>query len=562
MHSPPAQRCRPSTRPSPPLPPSRPVGNTGSAAASQSAVEGLGDGPSPAKRLRRRLAAGFAALLAGWFAAGSLGLFAAPSEPQSPNPQSPSVKAVGETPSGIGRRAGPTEDSFLDRAVRVLRLQDYNTRVVLLGTTLLGAAGGAVGVFMLLRKRSLAGDVVGHAALPGVAVAFLILERMYPGSEKPVSLLLLGALVTGYIGILTASLIDRWTRIAEEAALAIVLSLFFGLGVTLFSLIQQIPGARAAGLESLIFGKASLLVASDVWEIAAAAVVVLLATLAASKELALLCFDSDFAAAQGWPVGWLDTMLMGLVAGVTVIGLQSVGLLLVVALMVIPPSAARFWTDRLERMLTISIVVGAASGGLGTVLSALFPKLAAGATIVLVGAAFFGFSLVFGRKRGIYWRRRQRLALRRRVQTQQLLDFVCEATPAGGPTPWTDVRRRSTAWTPAEAERLADDASREGWLVYEGGTIEATPAGRAQSRRHRELEDLWRLYLRLDPEGAPSRLGEDLDGASEALEPSLREELAARLRAAPTDPSAGVLPLGEWPAEPMQPAATAGEGVR
>lgn len=562
MHSPPAQRSRLSVRPSAPqrLRPAT-VGKEDGAAARSLPVASI-DGPSPAKKLRRRLVAAFLALLAGWFAAGSLGLFASPAEPHPPAQASSSVKAPAETSSGIGRRAGPAEDSFVSRGLRVLRLQDYNTRVVLLGTTLLGAAGGAVGVFMLLRKRSLAGDVVGHAALPGVAVAFLILERLYPGSEKPVSLLLVGALVTGYIGILTASLIDRWTRIAEEAALAIVLSLFFGLGVTLFSLIQQIPGARAAGLESLIFGKASLLVASDVWEIAAAAVVVLLATLAASKELALLCFDSDFAAAQGWPVGWLDTLLMGLVAGTTVIGLQSVGLLLVVALMVIPPSAARFWTDRLERMLTISIAVGAASGGLGTVLSALFPKLAAGATIVLVGAAFFGFSLVFGRKRGIYWRRRQRLALRRRVQTQQLLDFVCEATPAGGPTQWTAVRRRSTAWTPAEAERLADDASRAGWLVYEGATIEATAAGRAQSRRHRELEDLWRLYLRLDPEGAPSRLGEDLDGASEALEPALREELLARLRAAPSDPSAGVLPLGEWPAEPVQPAVAGGEGVR
>ena len=284
---------------------------------------------------------------------------------------------------------------------RVVLLRDYNTRVILGGTMLLGVATGLVGSFMLLRKRALVGDVVSHASLPGIGVAFLVGESLNPGGGKSLPGLLAGAAVSGLLGILVALGIRRVSRIREDAALAIVLSLFFGLGVTLLTVIQRIPSGNAAGLNNFIYGKASSMLLSDVVWIAVCALAAVVVCLVFSKELALLCFDEEFAGAEGYPVLALDVLLTVLVVGVTVVGMQSVGLLLVVAMLIMPGTAARFWTDRLGRLMLLSAGLGAFSAAAGVMLSALFPRLAAGAVIVLAGGLVFLLSLLFGTRRGV-----------------------------------------------------------------------------------------------------------------------------------------------------------------
>ncbi|MCA9071999.1 MAG: metal ABC transporter permease, partial [Planctomycetaceae bacterium] len=197
-------------------------------------------------------------------------------------------------------------------------LSHYNTQIVLLGTTILGVCGGVVGVFMLLRKRSLVGDVVGHASLPGIAIAFLVMEASQPGTGRTLSGLLIGATISAIVGVLCTLLIVNQTRVKEDAALAIVLSIFYGLGIALFTVIQSIPSGSSAGLRDFIFGKAALLVLADVKLIAQASVVVLVLCCFLFKEFSLLCFDEQFAAALGWPSTLLDLLLMGIVVSVTV----------------------------------------------------------------------------------------------------------------------------------------------------------------------------------------------------------------------------------------------------
>jgi manganese/zinc/iron transport system permease protein len=184
-----------------------------------------------------------------------------------------------------------------------------------------------------------------------------------------------------------------------------VLGLFFGVGAALFRAVQQVPAGDAAGLNGYLYGKAASLVASDVWLFAAAAAVVLAVVLALHKEFVLVCFDAEFAAATGLPVKRLDLLLTGLAVAVTVLGLQSVGLVLVVATLTIPPAAARFWTDRAGVMTALAAGLGGLAAVAGTTLSALVPKLAAGATIVLAGGVLFAVSLVFGPKGGLLARR-------------------------------------------------------------------------------------------------------------------------------------------------------------
>lgn len=297
--------------------------------------------------------------------------------------------------------------------LEALSLRDYNTRLVVACTFLLGAACGPMGAYLLLRRRSLMGDALAHATLPGVALAFILSVRL-GGEGKSLPLLLGGAAVTGLLGCRAVQFIRDRTRIKDDAAMGIVLSVFFGAGVVLLGFIQSMPEGGAAGLESFIYGKTASMVRSDFLVLSGAALVVLLAPVLLFKELRLLCFNEEYAAVQGWPVKGLDSLLLGLLTLIVVAGLQAVGLVLIIAFLVIPAAAARFWTERLDRMLVLSAIVGGASGWLGAALSASAPRLPSGALIVLVAAAGFVFSLFFGSERGLLAQFLRRRLLKKR----------------------------------------------------------------------------------------------------------------------------------------------------
>jgi manganese/zinc/iron transport system permease protein len=439
-------------------------------------------------------------------------------------------------------------NDILADLLRVLSLRDYNTRVVLLGNALLGVCGGVVGVFMLLRKRSLVGDVVAHASLPGVAVAFLVMETLRPGSGKSLPGLLAGAVVTGLLGVLCALAVTRLTRLKEDAALAIVLSIFYGLGAALLTVIQGLPGGSQAGLQDFIFGKVAGMSARDVWLIAGAALVALVVCGLLFKELTVLCFDDDFAATSGWPVGPLDVLLMGLVVGVTVTGLQSVGLVLVVAILIIPPAAARFWTDRLGLMTAVSATLGGAGALFGSVASAAVPKLAPGAMIVVTQAALFLLSLLFGLRRGLLWRWTHHFGLRRSVGRLDLMRAFYEvlesrhtgepdatAEPTAEPLRLTesvlsfDDLLRARHWTAWRVRRLLSRGMRAGLIEPAAGGYRLTETGAEEARRVTRNHRLWELFLITYADIAPSHVDRAADQIEHSLEPKIIDELERQL---------------------------------
>ena len=287
-------------------------------------------------------------------------------------------------------------------------LTSYNGRMVLAGTAILGVSAGVVGTFMMLRKRSLIGDVVGHAAVPGLAIAYLLGEWRQPGGGQHLPSLIAGAFAAGVAGAVCVLLIDRTTRLRADAALAVVLAVFYGVGVSLLRIVQQVPSGSAAGLIDYLNGKSASLIGSDVTTFAAAAVVLLAVTLLLFKELTLLCFDADYAGARGLPTAALEVLLTGLVVGVTVLGMQSVGLILVVATLIIPPTAARFWTDDVRALTALAAAFGGLCSVAGVVLSSAAPKVPLGPVIVLCGTAVFVLSLLFGRRRGVVTERLRR----------------------------------------------------------------------------------------------------------------------------------------------------------
>lgn len=419
---------------------------------------------------------------------------------------------------------------------RVVSLRDHNTRMVLLGTGVFGALGGLVGTFLLLRKRSLMSDTISHATLPGIATAFLIADGM-GGDGRRLSVLLVGAAVTGLIGMGAVMWIREHTRLKDDAALAIVLSVFFGFGVALLTVVQQLPSGNAAGLEYLIYGKAASMTESDARWIIAAAVLTGLACLLLFKEFTLLCFDDGFAATQGWPVRRLDALLLGLITLATVVGLQAVGLLLVVAMMIIPTAAARFWTDRLDLHVCLAVGFGVASGVGGVMLSALFPRLPAGALIVLCGFGLFMFGMVFGRTRGLWLRWMEHRRLGQRVQRQHFLRAVFEWLEAAGRRndllddsfPLEGLRPLR-AWGPGGLERACAAALRGGDIRDDGdGRAHLTGQGAREALRVVRNHRLWELFLIRYADSAPGRVDRDADAIEHVLEPDILKELEGLL---------------------------------
>lgn len=269
----------------------------------------------------------------------------------------------------------------------------YNTLVVLLGVSALGACAGVVGCFALLKRRALVGDALGHASFPGVCLAYLLVGKSF-------LVLLLGAGLSAVAGVATLALLRRWTRIKEDAAIGIVLSVFFGAGVALYGGIQGGRGGGSAGLSDYIFGMTAGIALADVQKIAALALATLAAVALCYKELKLVAFDPEFAHVQGWPARALDFVTMLLLVAVVVIGLPAVGALLVAALLIIPAAAARFWTDRLSVMLLLAALLGVAAGVAGTALSTT-SSVPAGPSVVAIAAGLFLLSLLFAPRRGV-----------------------------------------------------------------------------------------------------------------------------------------------------------------
>lgn len=455
-----------------------------------------------------------------------------------------------------------------DQVLRVLSLRDYNTRVVVLGTMLLGLAAGLVGSFMLLHKQSLLGDALSHATLPGIGLAF-IFGAMAGGSGKSLAWMLIGAVVTGTLGIGFILLVMHYSRLKQDTALGIVLSVFFGAGVAILGIIQKMQTGHAAGLESFIYGKTASMRSQDAWLIAITAAIVAVGCVALLKEFLLICFDQGFARAQGWPVVWMEIVLMTMVTAVTVVGLQAVGLILIVALLIIPPAAARFWTNRLVPMLLISAGIGACSSAVGAGISAVVPNLPSGAMIVIVAAVLFLVSMVFAPARGVLIRSIERVQLNRRISHQHLLRAMYEhaelasgeAGPAAhnAPVPFQKLLR-ARSWSAKELRRALRAAESEGLLERRGDRAYVlTEQGLADAARLTRNHRLWELYLIHFADVAPSHVDRDAEEVEHILGHDMVEHLERLLpEEARTDRP------GKVPASPHLPVAddfANGEGV-
>ena len=398
---------------------------------------------------------------------------------------------------------------------------------VMIGTALLGSMAGVVGSYAVLRGRALVGDMLAHAALPGVCLAFLL-----TGNRELLNLSA-GALVSGLLAIGAVTIITRWTRTKEDAAIGIVLSTFFGAGVVLLSIIQK-PSTigNKAGLNSYLFGEPGGMLNSDLVVLAVVTTAVIATVLLFYKEFALVCFDRDFANSQGWPTLGLDLAMLAMLAIVTIVGLPIVGVILMAAMIIMPAATARFWTDRLYKMLLLSGVLGASAGILGTKVGRGYP---AGAAIVLTASAFFAISLLFAPHKGVVPRLSTEYRLRRRIAKEHLLRALFELGEAELPNvrevERTTLRDYRHWWS---LDRLLEQAREEDLIEINRERIQLTPLGLRRAAQITKAHRLWELYLMRHADIAADHVDRDADDVEhmlpESLVAKLEQELAAEGR--------------------------------
>lgn len=419
-----------------------------------------------------------------------------------------------------------------------LSLSDPNVRMVALGVTLLGAGAGMVGVFTLLRRRALLGDAVAHSILPGVCLAFLA------GGTKQPFVLLLGALIAGWVSLLVIDYLVRNTKLKADGVIGLVLSVFFGLGIWLLTGIQQSGMAGQSGLDKFLFGKAASITGQDVqlfaWVTGGLALVVFLFY----KGFKLLAFDADFARSAGMPVRLLEFLLSTITVLAIAVGIQAVGVVLMASLLIAPAAAARFWTDRLSVMLVLSAVFGVIAAWTGAWVSYTAPSMPTGPWIVMALALLTGVSILWAPRRGVWARWLRQRVYARKIAMENVLKALFQMEESGetgrehSRVEILNHREIDSGQLTGALRRLM----RKGWVEDRGArwrlTAEGLEMARQVVRRHR----LWELYLHQRLNLPADHVHAGAEAMEHLLTPELEEALQQDLGFPATDPHQSPIP--------------------
>lgn len=301
-------------------------------------------------------------------------------------------------------------------------LLSANAQWVLFSTLILGMASGMIGCLAYWKRQSLMSDALSHAALPGVVIGFWLI------GTKNMPVMIAGAAISALLGALMIQWIRSSSRIKEDTAMGMILSVFFGFGIMMLTIVNRFAGGNQSGLDSFIFGQAASMVRKDVYTMMVLAAIVIIVVSIAFKEWKLFLFDPDFARGLGLSRRLMDGIYLAVLVMVIVIGIQAVGVILMAALLIIPAVSARYWTHSFKWMVFLSAIFGGGSGVIGTLISTMGIGWPTGPFIVLASAVLFVLSLVFGMEKGLLTK-----AMQIRLQKRELRYAAVEASGAKGP---------------------------------------------------------------------------------------------------------------------------------
>jgi len=416
---------------------------------------------------------------------------------------------------------------------------DPNIRYVVIGSMLLAASSAIVGVFIVLKKKALIGDAVSHSVLPGICAAFLF------SGTKNVPLLIVGAFISGWLAIVIIDFITRNSKIKKDAAISVVLTVFFGLGIVLLTYIQHNGYASQSGLESFIFGNAAALIGNDVIVFSIIAIILVLTVLAFFKEFTITAFDEPFAKTIGLPVGKLELLLTTLTVLAVVTGITAVGVVLMAAMLITPAAAARFWSDNLKKIVIISAIFGAFSGLAGAFISYMAPSMPTGPWMVVSSSCIAFFSFFFAPKKGSvfkWWYKKQHI---KTTDEENVLKIFYQLGE-----PQNDFRKKYSLQElmgvrTINRERLSlvlKRLKRKNLIENEKGTWMLTEKGIKESARIVRLHRLWELYLTQYMQMPAHKVHENAEMIEHILTPEIEKELEIQLGFPERDPHQSIIP--------------------
>lgn len=445
------------------------------------------------------------------------------------------------TPAIAARVGDVVETDIWRQAIRFFSLSDPALRLSLIGAILLGLNCGMLGSFVVVRRMALVGDTLSHAVLPGVALGFL-----YSMTKDPL-VILVGATVVGGLAMLVVSWIMNTTRLKQDAALGLVLSSFYAVGICLFTIIQRLPTGAKSGLDKFMFGQASALNGADAMLIAITTAVSLAFVALFYPGLQVLSFHRGFGETLGLPMRFLHHALMLLTSFAIVVAMQAVGVVLVSAMLIIPPATAYLLTDRLHRMMILAAVIGVATASLGAFLSFLGSNLPTGPLMVLAGTMFFSIAFFFAPRHGWLvrmWRLRRKRQRTERENTLKAMHRVLEnrgfKDEAVSLLELANVLREPLDEARARVQRIAHAGLA---TINDGGdAVHFTPAGEQLARSIVRNHRLWELYLTNIAHFEPDHVHDDAEKIEHMLSEEEVRNLERRLAFPEIDPHGRKIP--------------------
>lgn len=420
--------------------------------------------------------------------------------------------------------------------------QDPNIRYVVGGSVLLAVSSALVGCFTFLKKKALVGDAVAHAVLPGVCLSFIL-----SGTKNPIYLII-GAFITGWLSLILIDVISRKSKIKEDTAIGLILSVFFGVGILLLTMIQHSGNAAQTGLNSFLFGKAAALIGFDLVVFSLISFFLLFCVLFLYKEFTLISFDEHFAQSIGFPVKRLELALTTLTVLAVVTGIQAVGVVLMAAMLITPAAAARFWTDKLKVMLLLAAIFGALSGVSGAYISYVMPAMPTGPWIVMVISIIAISSFMLAPHRGILYRLYIQARIRTRIRNENILKLFYQLGETGN-----DFNQKRSIDEILEKRPFKPQSLRsglkvlnlQGFIKKENGHWSLTKQGENKGRRIVKLHRLWEVYLTEYLRIAPDHVHEDADNIEHILTPELEKRLENLLNYPKSDPHESSIPYDQ-----------------
>lgn len=415
-------------------------------------------------------------------------------------------------------------------------LLDPNVQMVALSVVLLSSSAAMVGCFTFVRKRALVGDAIAHAILPGVCLAFLV-----SGDKNP-WWLLGGAVLTGWLSLLSMDFMTRHSKLKPDTAIGAVLSVFFGLGILLLTAIQHSGNGNQAGLDKFLFGKAASMGEDDVWVFGTVAVGLLTVLFLFFKEFKLLSFDTDFARTKGLPVRTLEFLLSTITVLSVATGIQAVGVVLMAALLITPAAAARFWTDRIQVMVWLAAGFGVLAGLVGVMISYAAPSMPTGPWIVMILSLVALVSVVMAPGRGIWARRRLQRENARKILHENVLKVFYQLHEAGQPHVTFEEIRGQRDFPYKPLRRALKRLQQKAWISQGAKSYTLTHEGLEESRRIVRLHRLWELYLNRRLNLMPDHVHNGAEAIEHILTPEIERQLLEELDHPELDPHQSQIP--------------------